>query len=78
MADNFQQFWVLHHHRLPRLAGLVRRPNVIPATSVTNEALFSVANFLHRKQRASFSPKTLRYLLVLKNRHVLDKFEDSY
>ncbi|CAM4976506.1 unnamed protein product, partial [Rotaria socialis] len=74
-ADDFQEFWTFYCTKLPRLSNLVRRINVIPATSVTSEALFSVASFLHRKQRASLSSRTLRYLLVLKNRHVLEKFE---
>ena len=73
--NNFQEFWVSHDKQLPRLASLVRRVNVIPATSVCSEALFSVGNFLQRKQRSSLSSRTLRYLLVLKNRHLLDKFE---
>jgi hypothetical protein len=77
-ANNFQEFWTLHHTHLPRLSNLVRRTNVIPATSVTSEALFSVASFLQRKQRSSLSSKTLRYLLVLKNRRILEKFEESY
>lgn len=74
-SNNFQEFWVAHDKQLPRLASLVRRVNVIPATSICSEALFSIGNFLQRKQRSSLSSKTLRYLLVLKNRHVLDKFE---
>ncbi|CAF1685048.1 unnamed protein product [Rotaria magnacalcarata] len=74
-ADDFQEFWTSYCTKLPRLSSLVRRINVIPATSVTSEALFSVASFLHRKQRASLSSRTLRYLLVLKNRQVLEKFE---
>lgn len=73
--NNFQEFWVAHDKQLPRLASLVRRVNVIPTTSICSEALFSIGNFLQRKQRSSLSSKTLRYLLVLKNRHVLDKFE---
>ena len=74
-ADDFQQFWISHDQELPRLSSLVRQTNVIPATSISSEALFSVASFLQRKQRSSLSAKTLRYLLVLKNRHVLEKFE---
>ena len=77
-ADNFQEFWISRHKQLPRLSNLVRRTNVIPATSVASEALFSVASFLHRKQRSSLSSKTLRYLLVLKNRRVLEKFEECF
>ena len=74
-AANFEEFWFLHQDHFPRLSNLVRTINVIPATSVASESLFSVANFLQRKQRSSMSSTTLRYLLVLKNRHVLKKFE---
>lgn len=74
-VTDFQEFWVTHGTELPRLSNLVRRVNVIPATSVASEALFSVAGFIQRKQRASLSSRTLRYLLVLKNRHVIEKFK---
>ena len=74
-AVDFKSFWVAHTNELPRLSNLVRRVNVIPATSVASEAVFSVANFLQRKQRSSLSSKTLRYLVVLRNRQVLEKFE---
>ncbi|CAF1510336.1 unnamed protein product [Didymodactylos carnosus] len=63
-VDNFQEFWVVNAKQLPRLANLVRRVNVIPAT----EAFFSIANFIQRKQRSSLSLQTLRYLLVLRKR----------
>jgi len=77
-SDDFQEFWAAHHEQLPRLSKLVRRTNIIPATSISSEALFSVASYLNRKQRSSLSSKTLRYLLVLKNRRVLDKFKQNY
>ena len=76
-TNDFQQFWIEHGKQLPRLANLVRRVNIIPATSVSSEALFSVATFLQRKQRSSLSSQTLRYLLVLKNRHLIDKLEQK-
>ena len=74
-ATDFQEFWITHEKSLPRLARLVRRTNIIPATSVASEALFSIASFLNRKQRSSLSSRTLRYLLVLKSRHNIDKLE---
>ena len=77
-SNDFRQFWITHSKQLPRLSSLVRRVNVIPSTSITSEALFSVASFLHRKQRSSLSSKTLRYLLILKNRHVLEQFEQNF
>ncbi|CAF3948484.1 unnamed protein product [Rotaria sp. Silwood1] len=74
-ATSFQEFWSSNEKLLPRLARLVRRTNISPITSIASEALFSVANFLNRKQRSGLSSRTLRYLLVLKNRHLLDKLE---
>ncbi|CAF2982201.1 unnamed protein product [Rotaria sp. Silwood2] len=56
-ADDFQQFWIENGKQLPRLANLVRRMNIIPATSISSEALFSIASFIHRKQRSSLSPR---------------------
>ena len=74
-STDFQSFWKQHSKSLPRLAHLVRRVNIIPATSVASESLFSIASFLNRKQRSSLSSRTLRYLLVLKDRHLIDKLE---
>jgi hypothetical protein len=48
-ATNFQKFWINHEKSLPRLARLTKRLNVIPATSVASERLFTVASFLNRK-----------------------------
>ena len=77
-ATNFQQFWISYESHLPRLSCLVRRVNIIPATSLSSESLFSIANFLSRKQRSGLSSRTLRYLTVLKNRHLLEKLESSF
>ena len=73
--DDFQNFWMTNGKVLPRLSNLVRTVNVIPATSISSEALFSVANYINRKQRSSLSSKTIRYLLVLKNYHLIDELE---
>ncbi|CAF4315785.1 unnamed protein product [Rotaria sp. Silwood2] len=77
-VTSFENFWSSHEKSLPRLARLVRQTNISPASSVASEALFSVASFLNRKQRSGLSSRTLRYLLVLKNRHLLDTIEQSY
>jgi hAT family C-terminal dimerisation region len=74
-ATDFQSFWKQHSQLLPRLSHLVRRVSFIPATSVASESLFSIASFLNRKQRSSLSSRSLRYLLVWKDRHLLDRFE---
>ena len=72
-ASSFQEFWMSHEKLLPRLARLVRQTNIIPATSVASEALFSFAGFINRKQRPALSSRKLRYLLLLKDRHLIDK-----
>ena len=76
--ENFQEFWIENGKRLPRLANLVRTVNIIPATSISSVALFSVASYINRKQRSSLSSKTIRYLLVLKNQHLIDQLEQNY
>ena len=65
-SNDWQGFWNDHHRSMPLLASFVRRYGIIPATSVASESAFSVAGYLHRKQRSSLSPSTLRYLMVLK------------
>jgi hypothetical protein len=77
-VENFQEFWMEHGKQLPRLANLVRTVNIIPATSISSEALFSVASYINRKQRSSLSSQTIRYLLVLKNKHLIDQLAQHY
>ena len=77
-VENFQEFWIENGKRLPRLANLVHTVNIIPAASISSEALFSVASYINRKQRSSPSSKTIRYLLVLKNQHSIDQLEQNY
>lgn len=76
-ANNFQKFWSDHDKYLPRLSTLVRRINAIPSTSVASESLFSVASYLNRKHRSSLSSQTLRYLLVLKDRSIVENLESN-
>ncbi len=73
--ENFKQFWSTHCHSFPRLAALVHRYCLVPATSVASESAFSIAGFVARKQRSSLSSHTLRHLLVLKYRKNLFKFQ---
>ena len=70
---DFQPFWNTHQSLFPRLAQLVRRYGIVPATSIASEAAFSIAAFIQRKQRSSLSPLTLQYSMVLKDRRLLDK-----
>ena len=65
-SKDFESFWNEKQNMLPTLSLLVRRYSIIPATSVASESAFSVAGYIQRKQRASLSPTTLRYLMLLK------------
>ncbi len=70
-TESFEQFWNTYQHDLPRLVALVRAYNIRPATSVASESLFSIAGYVHRKQRSSLSANSLRYSMVLRDRNVL-------
>jgi hypothetical protein len=76
-GGDFQPFWNTHQSLFPRLAQLVRRYGIVPATSIASEAAFSVAGFIQRKQRSSLSPLTLQYSMVLKDRRRLEKVAKS-
>lgn len=47
----FEYFWTTYENELPYLSTLVRSFNIRPATSVASESLFSIASYVHRKQR---------------------------
>ena len=66
-SRDFQSYWNDKKGALPILSTFTRRYNCIPATSVASESAFSVAGYVDHKQRASLSPKTLRYLMLLKS-----------
>lgn len=63
---DFQTYWNENKSVLPILSSYARRYNCIPTTSVASESAFSVAGYIDRKQRASLSTTTLRYLMLLK------------
>lgn len=65
-------FWTDHESRLPMMSTVVRRINIIPASSVPCESTFSVAGYIRRKQRSSLSSTALRYSIVLKDSHKLE------
>ena len=69
---NFSSFWTAHRHRFTRLYRVAQRINIVPATSVASESIFSIAGFVTRKQRSSLTSTSLRYLVVLKESHRLD------
>ena len=66
-SQDFQSYWNEKKSVLPILSSFARRFNCMPATSVASESAFSVAGYIDRKQRASLSPTTLRYLMLLKS-----------
>ncbi|CAF3985596.1 unnamed protein product [Rotaria sp. Silwood1] len=70
--SDFSSFWLQYRDRFSRLYRIALRVSIIPATSVPSESIFSVAGYVARKQRASLSSKSLRHLMVLKERHRLD------
>ncbi|CAF2755436.1 unnamed protein product [Rotaria sp. Silwood2] len=65
-CKDFQTYWDENKTRLPILASCARRYNCASTTSVASESAFSVAGYIDRKQRASLSTTTLRYLMLLK------------
>ena len=60
------EYWTIHKGHLPILSSFVRKYNIICATLVDCENAFSVADFLHRRNRSSLAPSTLRYSMVLR------------
>lgn len=67
----FEEFWTTYESDLPCLSTLVRSFNIRPATSVASESLFSIASYVHRKQRSSLSPDTVRYSMLLRDSELL-------
>ncbi|CAF1298723.1 unnamed protein product [Adineta steineri] len=65
-CEDFQTYWNENKNRLPILSSYARRYNCVPTTSTASESAFSVAGYIDRKQRASLSTTTLRYLMLLK------------
>ncbi|CAF1245945.1 unnamed protein product [Didymodactylos carnosus] len=67
---NALQFWASNSYQLPIFSSLVQRFLSTPATSVASESCFSIASYLHRKQRNRLSPSNLAHIVFLK-----DKFD---
>ena len=70
---NFQLFWESNSASLPRLSQLVRRYNVVPATSSYSERTFSVAGAVKNVRRASMTSLALRSLMILKKKGNIDQ-----
>ncbi|CAF4196105.1 unnamed protein product [Rotaria sp. Silwood2] len=45
-CQSFEEFWNAYQHDLPKMAALVRAFNLIPASSVASESLFSIAGYV--------------------------------
>ncbi|MBY0580648.1 MAG: hAT family dimerization domain-containing protein [Rickettsiales bacterium] len=65
----FDEFWYKYENDIPMLASKVREVCTSPASSVGPESSFSVANFIHRKERSNLSSRNLRYSMLLKEKN---------
>ncbi|CAF2950094.1 unnamed protein product [Rotaria sp. Silwood2] len=65
--QTFSQYWNNNKTRLPILSSIVRRYNIISATSISSESAFSISGFIQGKHRASLAPEMLRYSMILRN-----------
>ena len=74
---SFEQFWNRYKNDIPGMMDLVQSYNIRPATSVPSEGLFSVANYVQRKQRSSLAPKTLKYTMLLRDQQLLSDLLQS-
>ncbi len=74
---SFEQFWNRYKNDIPGMMDLVQSYNIRPATSVPSEQLFSVANYVQRKQRSSLAPKTLKYTMLLRDQQRLSDLIQS-
>ncbi|CAF4750603.1 unnamed protein product, partial [Rotaria magnacalcarata] len=66
LYQTFSQYWYANKDRLPILSSFVRQYNIMCVTSIDCESSFSIAGFLHRKNRSSLAPSTLRYSMILR------------
>jgi hypothetical protein len=64
--QEFSHYWSNNKDRLPVLSSIVRQYNIMCATSIDCESAFSVAGHIHRKNRSSLAPSTLRYSMLLR------------
>ncbi|CAF4085958.1 unnamed protein product [Rotaria magnacalcarata] len=65
----FSQYWSSNKDHLPILSSFVRHYNIMCATSIDCESAFSIAGFIHRKNRSSLAPSTLRYSMILRDQN---------
>ncbi|CAF3354532.1 unnamed protein product, partial [Rotaria socialis] len=69
---DFSSFWIQYREHFSCLYKVAQRVNIITATSVPSESIFSIAGYVARKQRTSLSSTSLRHLMVLKESHRID------
>ena len=67
--STYSQYWNSNKDRLPTLSSFVRHYNIMCATATDCESAFSVAGFIHRKNRSSSAPSALRYSMVLRDQN---------
>ena len=63
---DFAPFWVQYRECFSRLYRVAQGVNIIAATSVPSESVFSIAGFVARKQRVLLSSTSLCQLMILK------------
>jgi len=66
LEEDFSKYWQSYSGQLPILAVFVQHYSIIPASSVSSEAAFSIANYYQRKERSNLSSKSLRYSMILR------------
>ena len=66
--QDFCIFWQKHESTMPLLAVQARKYLAISATSVPSERVFSISNYVLRKNRMSLTSKNLKYCMFLKDR----------
>ncbi len=64
--NSFTEYWEKNQYQLPILTSIVRKYNIMCATSIECESAFSIAGHVQRKNRSSLAPTTLRYSMVLR------------
>ncbi|CAF1477674.1 unnamed protein product, partial [Adineta steineri] len=63
--NDLTDYWNKNQFQLPILVSIVRKYNIMCATSIECESAFSIAGYLQRKTRSSLAPSTLRYSMIL-------------
>ena len=65
--SSFEQFWTCQSAALPKLFSVIESISFIPAASVARESSFSIANYVHRKERSSLSYKNIKYTMLCRD-----------